>query len=240
MSTSCSASGMAMPGRPATSPMQEAIKVGLDLKMRPTPKQMAPLAEPWRPLRGAAAHLWWSYYRVMKKREGVLAAAPAVVPGPRVAQAVTKSITARTAGRSTSRGAPEAEVRHADELLRRNADEIRIGRRDKAGQRRDAEALARRREHVALRRATHHHRALPRDRIAPAPQTFVRRAIGKADDAVPLPFVAPFRNQPPRGVIPRGVEAGAEATDLAPDQILLAAIPGRSTTSASRRRTLAG
>jgi DNA-3-methyladenine glycosylase II len=34
---------------------------------------MAPLAEPWRPLRGAAAQLWWSYYRVLKKREGVLA-----------------------------------------------------------------------------------------------------------------------------------------------------------------------
>jgi DNA-3-methyladenine glycosylase II len=33
---------------------------------------MAPLAEPWRPLRGAAAHLWWSYYRVLKKREGVI------------------------------------------------------------------------------------------------------------------------------------------------------------------------
>jgi DNA-3-methyladenine glycosylase II len=37
---------------------------------------MAPLAEPWRPLRGAAAHLWWSYYRVLKNREGVLAQAP--------------------------------------------------------------------------------------------------------------------------------------------------------------------
>jgi len=52
--------------------VQEAIKVGLDLKTRPTPKQMAPLAEPWRPLRGAAAHLWWSYYRAIKKREGVI------------------------------------------------------------------------------------------------------------------------------------------------------------------------
>jgi DNA-3-methyladenine glycosylase II len=52
--------------------IQEAIKVGLGLKMRPTAKQMAPLAEPWRPLRGAAAHLWWSYYRVIKKREGVI------------------------------------------------------------------------------------------------------------------------------------------------------------------------
>ena len=52
--------------------MQEAVKVGLGLKTRPTAKQMAPLAEPWRPLRGAAAHLWWSYYRVLKKREGVI------------------------------------------------------------------------------------------------------------------------------------------------------------------------
>ena len=52
--------------------VQEAVKIGLELKTRPTAKQMAPLAEPWRPLRGAAAHLWWSYYRVLKKREGVI------------------------------------------------------------------------------------------------------------------------------------------------------------------------
>jgi len=52
--------------------VQEAVKIGLRLKTRPTAKQMAPLAEPWRPLRGAAAHLWWSYYRVLKKREGVI------------------------------------------------------------------------------------------------------------------------------------------------------------------------
>jgi len=52
--------------------VQEAVKIGLGLKTRPTAIQMAPLAEPWRPLRGAAAHLWWSYYRVLKKREGVV------------------------------------------------------------------------------------------------------------------------------------------------------------------------
>ena len=52
--------------------VQEAVKIGLRLKTRPTAKQMAPLAEPWRPLRGAAAHLWWGYYRVLKKREGVI------------------------------------------------------------------------------------------------------------------------------------------------------------------------
>jgi DNA-3-methyladenine glycosylase II len=54
--------------------VQEAIKIGLDLKTRPTPKEMAPIAEPWRPLRGAAAHLWWSFYRAIKKREGVIGA----------------------------------------------------------------------------------------------------------------------------------------------------------------------
>jgi DNA-3-methyladenine glycosylase II len=52
--------------------LQEAIKVGLGLKTRPTAKQMAALAEPWRPLRGAAAHLWWSYYRALKQRDGVI------------------------------------------------------------------------------------------------------------------------------------------------------------------------
>jgi DNA-3-methyladenine glycosylase II len=52
--------------------IQEAMKIGLGLEARPTPKLMAPLAESWRPLRGAAAHLWWAYYKVMKRREGVI------------------------------------------------------------------------------------------------------------------------------------------------------------------------
>src|SRR5213082_2077747 len=54
--------------------VQEAIKVGLGLPARPTAKQMMPIAECWRPLRGAAAHLWWAYYKVLKAREGVIAA----------------------------------------------------------------------------------------------------------------------------------------------------------------------
>src|SRR5437588_1138332 len=53
--------------------VQEAVRIGLGLKRCPTSREMAPLAEPWRPLRGAAAHLWWSYYRAIKKREGVIA-----------------------------------------------------------------------------------------------------------------------------------------------------------------------
>lgn len=55
--------------------VQEAVKIGLGLKKRPTPKEMADIAEPWRPMRGAAAHLWWSYYRAIKKREGVIGGA---------------------------------------------------------------------------------------------------------------------------------------------------------------------
>jgi DNA-3-methyladenine glycosylase II len=55
--------------------VQEAVKIGLGLKRRPSAKEMAPIAEPWRPMRGAAAHLWWAYYRAIKKREGVIAEA---------------------------------------------------------------------------------------------------------------------------------------------------------------------
>jgi DNA-3-methyladenine glycosylase II len=57
--------------------VQEAVKIGLSLAARPSAKQMIPIAECWRPLRGAAAHLWWSYYRAIKNREGVLGAATA-------------------------------------------------------------------------------------------------------------------------------------------------------------------
>src|SRR5258706_787782 len=69
--------------------VQEAVKIGLGLRTRPTAKQMAPLAEPWRPLRGAAAHLWGAYYRAVKKREGVIGGGPkrkAVLSKPALAK----------------------------------------------------------------------------------------------------------------------------------------------------------
>jgi len=53
--------------------IQEAVRIGLGLKARPSAKEAQKLAEPWRPYRGAAAHLWWAYYHAMKRREGVLA-----------------------------------------------------------------------------------------------------------------------------------------------------------------------
>jgi DNA-3-methyladenine glycosylase II len=46
--------------------VQEAIRIGLGLKARPTVKEMAVLGEAWRPYRGAAAHLFWAYYKVVK------------------------------------------------------------------------------------------------------------------------------------------------------------------------------
>jgi len=50
--------------------VQEAMRIGLGLPARPSAKEMGPLAEAWRPLRGVAAHLWWTYYKVARKREG--------------------------------------------------------------------------------------------------------------------------------------------------------------------------
>jgi DNA-3-methyladenine glycosylase II len=50
--------------------LQEAARMLLGLDARPTAKEIAPLAEAWRPWRGAAACMLWSYYRAAKKREG--------------------------------------------------------------------------------------------------------------------------------------------------------------------------
>jgi DNA-3-methyladenine glycosylase II len=47
--------------------IQEGIRLGLPLESRPTTRETIVLAEPWRPLRGAAAHLWWARYRVGRR-----------------------------------------------------------------------------------------------------------------------------------------------------------------------------
>jgi DNA-3-methyladenine glycosylase II len=59
--------------------LQEAARLAFDLAQRPTAREMAALAEGWRPYRAVAARLLWAYYRVAKSREGVVveAAAPA-------------------------------------------------------------------------------------------------------------------------------------------------------------------
>lgn len=49
--------------------LQEAARMAFGLRKRPTTKQMAALAERWRPWRGVAAHLLWHYYRAVKQRD---------------------------------------------------------------------------------------------------------------------------------------------------------------------------
>ena len=51
--------------------LQEAVRMAFKLRARPTTKQMGPIAELWRPWRGVAAHLFWNYYRVIKRRDPV-------------------------------------------------------------------------------------------------------------------------------------------------------------------------
>jgi DNA-3-methyladenine glycosylase II len=50
--------------------LQEAMKLAFKLKSRPTTKEAIALAEGWRPWRGAAACLLWTYYRAVKGRSG--------------------------------------------------------------------------------------------------------------------------------------------------------------------------
>lgn len=64
--------------------LQEAARVAFDLRTRPTTREMGALGETWRPWRAIAARLLWTYYRAVKRREGLLtaaAAAPAGKPG---------------------------------------------------------------------------------------------------------------------------------------------------------------
>ncbi len=51
--------------------LQEAAKVLFDLPERPKPKQLAMMAEDWSPWRSVAARALFSYYRVVKQREGI-------------------------------------------------------------------------------------------------------------------------------------------------------------------------
>ncbi len=49
--------------------VQEAMRLAFALPSRPTVKEMIVHAEQWRPWRGVAACLMWSYYRAVKRRE---------------------------------------------------------------------------------------------------------------------------------------------------------------------------
>jgi DNA-3-methyladenine glycosylase II len=49
--------------------LQEAMRLAFELPVRPSTREMGPLAESWRPWRGVAACLLWTYYRAVKGRD---------------------------------------------------------------------------------------------------------------------------------------------------------------------------
>jgi DNA-3-methyladenine glycosylase II len=75
--------------------LQEAVRLAFGLKARPTAKDMAALAEPWRPIRAVAARVLWTYYRAVKGREG----APAVT---KILPQAKRGANGRRIGRSKS------------------------------------------------------------------------------------------------------------------------------------------
>ncbi len=52
--------------------LQEALKIAESLAERPDQKALLQRAEAWRPWRAVAARALWSYYRVIKARDGVV------------------------------------------------------------------------------------------------------------------------------------------------------------------------
>jgi DNA-3-methyladenine glycosylase II len=51
--------------------LQEAAKLAMALKSRPDAGRLERIAERWRPWRGVAARMLWTYYRAVKKRSGM-------------------------------------------------------------------------------------------------------------------------------------------------------------------------
>jgi DNA-3-methyladenine glycosylase II len=82
--------------------LQEAAKLLLALKTRPTTKEMAPLAERWRPWRGAAAYMLWAHYRATKQRDG------APIPTTNGAATVTQTTAPQTTAPMLARQAARA------------------------------------------------------------------------------------------------------------------------------------
>ena len=56
---------------PGDLALQEAARHLFDLPERPKERELRAMSEAWSPWRGVAARLLWSYYRVVKEREGI-------------------------------------------------------------------------------------------------------------------------------------------------------------------------
>jgi len=103
--------------------LQEAIRVAFGLPTRPTAKAMASVGELWRPWRGAAAHLFWAYYRVAKA-PGFEALPPGNdSPAESVPVAAARARAKRAAGPAKPEPAPSranGSQRKAGRSIRRN------------------------------------------------------------------------------------------------------------------------
>jgi DNA-3-methyladenine glycosylase II len=75
--------------------VQEAARLAFGLTARPNAKELAALAEGWRPFRGAAAYLLWAYYKVAKGRSGTPAASAAKPAVEKIAARSAKKIARR-------------------------------------------------------------------------------------------------------------------------------------------------
>jgi DNA-3-methyladenine glycosylase II len=56
---------------PGDLALQESARSLFGLPERPKERALRVMAEAWSPWRSVAARLLWSYYRVIKKREGI-------------------------------------------------------------------------------------------------------------------------------------------------------------------------
>lgn len=56
---------------PGDLALQESARILFDLDARPGERALREMAAPWAPWRAVAARLLWSYYRVVKEREGI-------------------------------------------------------------------------------------------------------------------------------------------------------------------------
>jgi DNA-3-methyladenine glycosylase II len=96
--------------------LQEAARLLLGLKTRPTVKEMGPLAEAWRPWRGAAACALWSYYRVAKKRDGapqlITKKSPAKTPAIQTKTMQNKTMQNKTTQNKTTQKKAVSRRRH--------------------------------------------------------------------------------------------------------------------------------
>lgn len=57
---------------PADLALQEAARLAFDLPTRPDAKALGVMAQEWSPWRAVAARALWAYYRVAKRREGIV------------------------------------------------------------------------------------------------------------------------------------------------------------------------